>query len=143
MNSPARDPLITVGSLKALAILLLVVLSLSPKLLDREWLPNALVVATFCWAGWRLYRWRWHPFSGAAADWSAGERGRYMQRQLAKRDHLLQLSPQLFEDAIAQLFQVRYGSEVHRTRYSGDGGWDISVRAGGVRMLVECKQYRP
>lgn len=128
IGAPTRDPLLTVGSFKALAILIAGVWFLWPDetQIDHHRLPVALVGAAFCWAVWRLYRWHWHPFSGASEEWRAGERDRYMQRQLAQRDHLLRITPQLFEDAIAQLLRVRYGWEVQRTKYSDDGGWDIS-----------------
>jgi len=93
---------------------------------------------------YRLYCWHVHPYMEAAKEWTAGEPLRYMQRQLAQRDRLLTLSPQLFEDAVAQVLRVRFGWNTHRTPYSGDGGWDVEVRTSDGRfLLVECKQFTP
>jgi restriction system protein len=93
---------------------------------------------------YRLYCWHVHPYMGAAGEWASGELQRYVQRQLAQRDRLLTLSPQSFEDAVAQVLRVRFGWNTHRTPYSGDGGWDVEVRTSEGRfLLVECKQFSP
>jgi len=93
---------------------------------------------------YRLYCWHVHPYMGAAEEWTSGELRRYVQRQLAQRDRLLTLSPQLFEDAVAQVLRARFGWDTHRTPYSGDGGWDVEVRTSDGRfLLVECKQFSP
>lgn len=145
MSPPGRDSLLTTESLWALGLILVATWFLWPVDTKdgRASAYNHLLVAAVCWAGWRLQQWYWVPFSQASSAWKASERGRYIERQLAQRDRLLKLSPQLFEDAVAQLLRKRYGWNVERTPYARDGGWDISVQSQDGQVLVECKQYRP
>ena len=150
--NPKRDPLITTGSQMAAAIILgwggLLYLGLlnAPVKTEADWMifsiyvfgPGAALIV------YRLYCWHVRPYTGAAEEWASGELQRYIQRQLAQRDRLLSLSPQLFEDAVAQVLRVRFGWDTHRTPYSGDGGWDVEVRTSDGRfLLVECKQFSP
>jgi hypothetical protein len=107
----------------------------------RDFVLPLGAVSVVAMVAYRLYRWAEHPFGGAASAWNGGEKDRYLKRQLAQRDRLLHLTPQMFEDAIAQLLQVRFGWSAKRTRYSGDGGWDIEIEAADGRLLVECKRY--
>ena len=145
MNSPVRDGLIPLASMKAFGILLgvLALFWMGADRRERKLVAPAAAVSIVYSAAYRLYRWRRHPFGGAAAEWNLGERDRYVRRQLAQRDRLLLLSPHQFEDAVAQLLRVRYNFKVKRTRYSGDGGWDVEFQNESGRVLVECKQYRP
>jgi hypothetical protein len=65
----------------------------------------------------------------AAAPWSVAE-----------------LTPRQFEELIAEIFD-RTGHEVHLTKRTRDGGYDIvAVRRAldiPVRYIVECKRYDP
>ncbi len=136
MTPPVRDGILSGPWL--LALFLAAVAFLYLALLDGPLLLGfAPLVAV------RLYQWRWHPFSGAARVWNAGEIDRYVARQLAQRDRLLGLSPREFEHATAQLFRVRFGWDAVTTSFVADGGWDVELRAPEGRMLVECKQYAP
>ncbi len=50
------------------------------------------------------------------------------------------MSPQQFEDAIAQLFR-KLGYSVKQTPYSNDKGKDAILAKNGETFLVECKRY--
>lgn len=149
---PKRDPIITSGLLKAAAIILAWIGFLSLAFLDapKKTEENRVIFQIYAFGPcvvlicYRLYCWRFLPYMGAAKEWASGESQRYMQRQLAQRDRLLILSPQLFEDAVAQVLHARFGWNTHRTPYSGDGGWDVEARTSdGQFLLVECKQFTP
>lgn len=59
---------------------------------------------------------------------------------------IAELSPRQFEELIAEIFD-RSGHEVHLTKRTRDGGYDIvAVRRAldiPVRYIVECKRYAP
>lgn len=146
MDTPSHDGLLTKPWLKAVGIVAGIIVFLwmeADKRRDQETVVALGLIAAIILVGVRLYRWKVHPFAGAAVAWNAGERARYIARQLAQRDRLLQLSPQQFEDAVAQLLRVRFGWNVTRTRYTADGGWDVEVIGQDGRVLIECKQYAP
>ena len=50
------------------------------------------------------------------------------------------LSPQRFEDEVAQMFE-RLGYQVKQTPYTKDGGRDAILTKHGKTYLVECKRY--
>lgn len=54
----------------------------------------------------------------------------------------LEMSPQQFETAIANLFR-RLGYDVEQTPISCDGGKDAILRAADGKYLLECKCYGP
>lgn len=54
----------------------------------------------------------------------------------------LEMSPQQFETAIANLFP-RLGYDVEQTPISCDGGKDAILRAADGKYLLECKCYGP
>jgi len=59
-----------------------------------------------------------------------------------KSKFLRKLSPQEFEDTIANLFnELNY--EVKQTSYSADRGFDMSAIKDGKKFLIECKKYKP
>jgi restriction system protein len=61
---------------------------------------------------------------------------------LSKSESYYPMTPQQFEDAIAQLFRtLKY--EVKQTPYSNDGGKDAILFKDGKKYLVECKKYNP
>jgi Restriction endonuclease/Topoisomerase DNA binding C4 zinc finger len=55
-------------------------------------------------------------------------------------EELRELTPQGFEDQIAQMFR-RLGYEVEQTPYTNDRGRDGLLRKGGELFLYECKRY--
>jgi restriction system protein len=59
---------------------------------------------------------------------------------LSRSESYYSMSPQQFEDAIAQLFR-NLGYQVKQTPYSGDGGKDAILVKDGTKYVVECKRY--
>ena len=55
-------------------------------------------------------------------------------------EELRQLTPQRFENEIANLFR-RLGYHVKQTPYSNDMGRDAIMMKGGEKYLLECKRY--
>jgi Restriction endonuclease/Topoisomerase DNA binding C4 zinc finger len=55
-------------------------------------------------------------------------------------DELHKLTPQRFEDVIANLFRQR-GYEVKQTPYTNDQGRDAIMTKNGCKHLLECKRY--
>jgi restriction endonuclease Mrr len=55
-------------------------------------------------------------------------------------DELRSLTPQRFEDQVAQMFE-RLGYDVEQTPYSNDHGRDAILIKYGEKFLVECKRY--
>jgi len=55
-------------------------------------------------------------------------------------EELRQLTPQQFENEIANLFR-RLGYDVKQTPYSNDQGRDAIMMMGGDKYLLECKRY--
>ena len=56
-------------------------------------------------------------------------------------EELRTLSPQRFEDAVAQMFE-RLGYSVEQTPYVNDQGRDAILHKDGSKFLVECKRYK-
>lgn len=61
---------------------------------------------------------------------------------LARRNSLLRLSPQGFEDFVAELIR-KMGYSVEQTPYSNDRGRDAIAERAGEKIIVECKRYAP
>ena len=59
---------------------------------------------------------------------------------LPNTESYLQMGPQQFEDAVAELFR-KLGYSVTQTPYSNDGGKDAIAHKGGRTYLIECKRY--
>ena len=78
-------------------------------------------------------------------DASADEMRRKEYTRLAQSivpnlKELRKLTPQKFEDEIAQMFK-RLGYVVQQTPYSNDGGRDAILTKEGEKILLECKRY--
>jgi restriction system protein len=78
----------------------------------------------------------------AALALETSERERLSRLRLNKLQTLLDLTPQAFEDAIAQLFRDS-GYSVEQTPYSNDFGRDAIATKDGEKVLIECKRYEP
>jgi restriction system protein len=81
--------------------------------------------------------------------WSAEEAARRVEqerlrRELAedarKREYLLSLSPEAFEEHIGKLFSA-LGYNVKLTQKSHDEGVDLYLEKNGRRAIVQCKHY--
>jgi hypothetical protein len=59
---------------------------------------------------------------------------------LSNTEAYLQMGPQEFENAIAELFR-KLGYQVKQTPYSNDGGKDAIAEKNGEKILIECKRY--
>lgn len=57
-----------------------------------------------------------------------------------RAEALYELSPQQFEDAVADLYR-NLGYQVKQTPYSNDGGKDAIAWKNGRKYLIECKRY--
>lgn len=62
--------------------------------------------------------------------------------QLQKKDYIRSLSPQQFENVVADIFS-KLGYIVKQTPYSNDGGRDAILTKDGKTYLLECKLYSP
>lgn len=62
------------------------------------------------------------------------------KRWLSRSEHYLQMGPQQFENAVAELFRD-LGYEVKQTPYSNDRGKDAIAWKDGKKYLIECKRY--
>jgi Restriction endonuclease len=65
---------------------------------------------------------------------------RLIKTFVPRLEELRELTPQGFEDQIAQMFR-RLGYEVEQTPYTNDRGRDGLLRKGGELFLYECKRY--
>jgi hypothetical protein len=72
----------------------------------------------------------------------AAEIERLSKAWLSNAEAYLQMNPQQFEGAIAELFR-RLGYEVEQTPFSNDGGKDAIAKKDGKKYLIECKRYAP
>ena len=61
---------------------------------------------------------------------------------MARRNGLLRLSPQKFEDFVAELVR-KMGYSVKQTPYSNDRGRDAIAERAGEKIIIECKRYAP
>lgn len=68
------------------------------------------------------------------------ERERLSRTIVPDLGELRRLTPQRFEDQMAQMFE-RLGYTVKQTPYSGDGGRDAIMHKDGEKYLLECKRY--
>ena len=75
-----------------------------------------------------------------ALELRSKEKGRLATSIVPSIEELRQLTPQRFEDEMAQLFR-RLGYDVQQTPYSNDGGRDALMRKNGEKFLLECKRY--
>jgi len=76
----------------------------------------------------------------SAAKLKRTELERLAKEYLPSISELRSLSPQRFEDFIAEMFKA-LGYEVKQTPYSNDAGRDAELRKEGVLRLLECKRY--
>jgi restriction system protein len=65
---------------------------------------------------------------------------RFVEASLSNKDFLYKLSPNEFEDVIAQMYR-KLGYEATQTPYSNDKGKDIILKKDDRKYLVECKRY--
>jgi HJR/Mrr/RecB family endonuclease len=68
------------------------------------------------------------------------EAARLAQTLIPSLDELRKLTPQHFEDAVAQMFK-RLGYAVQQTPHSNDRGRDGILTKNGEKLLYECKRY--
>ena len=68
------------------------------------------------------------------------EKKKYIEMELADENNLFKLSPQDFEDFIAELFK-RYGFKVTQTPYTNDRGKDAIMEKDNKKYVLECKHY--
>jgi hypothetical protein len=61
-------------------------------------------------------------------------------RWLSRAELYFEMSPQQFENAIAEVFR-QLGYEVKQTPYSNDRGRDAIAWKDGQKFLIECKRY--
>jgi restriction system protein len=89
--------------------------------------------------GWRA---RLEPIrQRIAAERERQARQREQARRAdAKLAQLDSLSPEAFEDFVAELFEA-LGHEVDRVGGTGDQGADLLLRRGGQRAVVQCKYH--
>jgi HJR/Mrr/RecB family endonuclease len=78
--------------------------------------------------------------NASATELSKQEAGRLAKSISRSVDELRSLTPQCFEDAIANMFR-RQGYKVEQTPYSNDYGRDAIMWRGGEKFLLECKRY--
>ena len=76
----------------------------------------------------------------AALKLSKQELGRIAKLKLQRLENLTSLTPQQFEDTIAELFRD-LGYSVQQTPYSNDFGRDAIATKDGKKYLIECKRY--
>jgi hypothetical protein len=62
--------------------------------------------------------------------------------RLRDLQHLLDITPWQFEDAIALMYK-ELGYTVKQTPYAGDKGIDIFISKSTLKYAVQCKQYSP
>jgi hypothetical protein len=85
---------------------------------------------------------RRHAISDSAMRLRGMEIERLSRAWLSHIEAYLQMDPQPFECAIAELFR-RLGYEVVQTPFSNDGGKDAIAKKAGKKYLIECKRYAP
>jgi len=83
---------------------------------------------------------RQQRIKAAAASLQRDERSRLATTLIPSIKELRSISPQLFEDEIAQMFR-RLGYEVKQTPYVNDHGRDAILIKDGKKFLLECKRY--
>ena len=76
----------------------------------------------------------------AALKLSKQELERISKKKLQRLGGLTSLTPQKFEDTIAELFRD-LGYSVQQTPYSNDFGRDAIATKDGKKYLIECKRY--
>lgn len=84
--------------------------------------------------------WNRTPFDQARTTWEMAEKARYEDTLLRRRESLNTLGATQFEEAITRLYW-ELGWDAVRTPPSNDGGWDVDIRSGNMRFLVECKKF--
>lgn len=70
------------------------------------------------------------------------ETERIRKSLLKSQDYLRSMSPQEFEDIVAELFRS-LGYDVKQTPYTNDQGKDAIIFKDGKKSLIECKRYSP
>jgi restriction system protein len=70
------------------------------------------------------------------------ETERIRKSLLKSQDYLRSLSPQEFEDVVAELFRS-LGYDVKQTPYTNDQCKDAIIFKDGKKSLIECKRYGP
>lgn len=106
-----------------------------------ELLVGAIVLVAY-WLRRRYLGWLDQPYRRASERWARAEVERHTKALTQRVESMLTLTPQAFEDAVAEMYRA-LGFHVKQTAYSADGGWDLELRADGKRTLVECKQWDP
>src|SRR5579871_4525146 len=81
-------------------------------------------------------------FKDGARQLREQEIERLSKAWLSRTDAYLGMTPQQFENAIAELFRA-LGYRVEQTPYSNDGGKDAIAYKDGKKHLIECKRYAP
>ena len=84
---------------------------------------------------WRLARLR-----REARELKEREKGRLRKEITLTIRDLRQLTPQGFENAVAEMYR-RLGFEVQQTPFSADKGVDVWVAKGNKKCGVQCKRY--
>lgn len=78
----------------------------------------------------------------AASTMRIRELERIRGARFRTRDYLLSLSPEEFENVVAELFR-KLGHAVKQTARTGDRGRDAITEKEGRKYVVECKRYAP
>ncbi len=78
--------------------------------------------------------------AASAARLQTSEIGRIKKSLLKSQDYLRSVSPQDFEDIVAELFR-NIGYDVKQTPYTNDQGKDAIIFKDGKKALIECKRY--
>lgn len=83
---------------------------------------------------------RRYDMEAAASRFNQGQYKAYIQRQSRNIDFLRSVSPQKFEDLIAEMFTA-LGWAVEQTPYTNDSGMDAILQKDNRKFLLECKRY--